>query len=340
MTTVALDVMGGDNCPGINIDGAYDALNNISNLKIKLVGPEKTIADAVKGWEAGLKERIEIIDAPSVISPEEIPTRALKKKDSSIVMGIELVKNHEADAFISAGSTGAILAAGTLIVGRLPGVYRAPLATMIPTKKGFSLFLDCGANVDAKPEWLVQFARMGSIYMDKVQDRPNSVVKLVNLGTEEEKGNALTKSVNKLLSELNDINYQGYIESRDVPYGESDIIVADAFTGNAIIKTFEGTAGVLLEVIKEVLKSSALTKLAALMLMKPLKTRLKSFDAAKCGGAILLGLKGVVIKCHGNANRLEISTAIEKACKYVEADVSRLIESALNEQNETLLSNE
>ncbi len=331
MTTVALDVMGGDNCPDVNIDGAYDALNNIKNLKIKLVGPKERIADAIKEWNGELRERIEIVDAPAVISPDEAPTKAIKKKDSSIVTGIDLVKNHEADAFISAGSTGAILAAGTLIIGRLPGVYRAPLATMIPTRKGFSLFLDCGANVDAKPEWLVQFARMGSIYMSKVLDRPNAVVKLVNLGTEEEKGNMLTKAVNKSLSELKDINYQGYIESRDVPYGESDIMVADAFTGNAIIKTFEGTAGVLLGEIKEVFKSSAVTKLAALMVMKPLKNRLKAFDAAKCGGAILLGLKGVVIKCHGNANRLEISTAIEKACKYIDADVSSLIESALNE---------
>ena len=331
MTTVALDVMGGDNCPAINIDGAYDALNNIKNLKIKLVGPKNRIADAVKEWGTELRERIEIVDAPVVITPEETPTKAIKKKDSSIVTGIELVKNHEADAFISAGSTGAILAAGTLIIGRLPGVYRAPLATMIPTQKGFSLFLDCGANIDAKPEWLVQFARMGSIYMSKVFDKPNAVVKLVNLGTEEEKGNQLTKAVNKSLSELKDINYQGYIESRDVPYGKSDIMVADAFTGNAIIKTFEGTAGVLLTEIKEVFKSSAFTKLAALMIMKPLKKRLKAFDAAKCGGAVLLGLKGVVIKCHGNANRLEISTAIEKACKYVEADVSSLIESALKE---------
>ena len=334
MTTVALDVMGGDNCPDINIDGAFDALNNISSLRLKLVGPEAVITDKISGWSDELKKRIDIVDAPSVIGTDESPVKAIsKKKDSSIVTGVSLVKNKKADAFISAGSTGAILAAGQLIVGRLPVVLRSPLATMIPTKNGFSLFLDCGANVDAKPEWLVQYARMGSIYMDKVQERPNASVKLVNLGTEEEKGNALTKAVHPMLSELKDINYQGYIESRDVPYGGADIIVADAFTGNAIIKTFEGTAGVLISIIKDVLKSSPVTKLAALLIMKPLKQRLKSFDAAKCGGAILLGLKGVIIKCHGNANRLEISTAIEKAVKYIDEDVNGLIETTLNEEN-------
>lgn len=333
MTTVALDVMGGDNCPDINIDGAYDALSNNGELVIKLVGPQETISDRIKDWDSSIKDRAVIVNAPSVIGTDESPVKAIsRKKDSSIVMGVGLVKNHDADAFISAGSTGAILAAGQLILGRLPGVLRSPLATMIPTKKGFSLFLDCGANVDAKPEWLVQYARMGSIYMDKVQERPNSVVKLVNLGTEEEKGNALTKAVHPLLSELKDINYGGYIESRDVPYGEADIIVADAFTGNAVIKTFEGTAGVLMSVIKEVLKSSFITKIGAALIMKPLKERLKSFDAAKCGGAILLGLKGVVIKCHGNANRLEISTAIEKAVRYINEDVNGLIESAFCEK--------
>jgi len=332
MTTVALDVMGGDNCPDINIDGAYDALNNISDVRIKLVGPEAHIKEKINSWDEKLKARIEIVNAPDVITLDESPVKAIsRKKDSSIVVGINLVKSHDADAFISAGSTGAILAAGQLIIGRLPGVLRSPLATMIPTMKGFSLFLDCGANVDAKPEWLVQYARMGSIYMDKVQERPGASVKLVNLGTEDEKGNALTKAVHPMLSELTDINYQGYIESRDVPSGGADIIVADAFTGNAIIKTFEGTAGVLISLIKEVLKSTFLTKIGALLIMKPLKNRLKSFDAAKCGGAILLGLKGVIIKCHGNANRLEISTAIEKAVKYVEEDVNGLIEAALSE---------
>ncbi len=330
MVVIALDVMGGDNCPDVNIDGAYDALNSLQSIKIMLVGPKDVIEKRIAGWDSSLKERIEIIDAPDVISPEEAPVKALRAKpDSSIAAGLKLVKEKKADAFISAGSTGAILAGGTFIVGRLKGVHRTPLATLIPTKNLPTMFLDCGANVDARAEWLLQFAKMGSIYMDKVMERHNPVVKLVNLGTEEEKGNALTKAAHELLSDAEGINYAGFIESRDVVNGDADIVVADAFTGNAIIKTYEGTAMMLLSIIKEILKSSVITKIAALLIMKPMKNRLKDFDVAKCGGAILLGLKGVVIKCHGNAKRDEIAMAIDRAAKYIDEDVSSIIENAM-----------
>lgn len=333
MTVIALDVMGGDKAPDINIDGAKDFLTRVSDVSVKLLGPAELLRTKTAGWDAAQKSRTEIIDAPTVITPDESPVHALKtKQDSTIAVGMNMLRNGEADALISAGSTGAVLAGGQLLVGRRKGVIRSPLATMIPTKKGFKTFLDCGANVDAKPEWLVQFARMGSIYMEKGQGVNNPVVKLINLGVEEEKGNALTKAVHAELLKAEGINYQGFIESSEVAEGNADVMVADAFTGNAIIKTYEGTAGMLMDVLKDVFKSTLMTKLAAAIIMKPLKARLSDFDVSKCGGAVLLGLRGVVVKCHGNAKPKDISLAMEKAVKYVNEDINGIIERALNER--------
>ena len=189
--------------------------------------------------------------------------------------------------------------------------------------------MDCGANVDAKPEWLCQFAQMGTIYMKEVMHTDRPTVKLANLGTEEEKGNALIKAAHPLLKAMPDVNYQGYIEFRDIVYGEADIVIADAFTGNAIIKTLEGTANVLMGMIKDVLKTTLFTKLAAAVIAKPLKARVRSFDASEHGGAVLLGLKGPVIKCHGNAGRKEICNAILQAQSYVDAGVGTLIADSM-----------
>lgn len=335
MVNIALDIMGGDDCPVCNIEGAYDALIADKDIRLLLVGPAELIRDKTAEWSNELKDRIEIVEADEVITTEESPVSAVrKKKNSSITVGTHLVKDKRAEAFVSAGSSGAVLAAGQLIVGRLPGVHRPPLASMIPTAKGFSLFLDLGANVDAKPEWLCQFARMGSIYMEKVQRVSNPSVRLVNLGVEEEKGNALTKEAHAMLSETEGVNYQGFIESRDVIMGDADVIVADAFTGNAILKTMEGTLGFVMSVLKSVLKSSLLTKLAALMIMKPLKAKMKEFSASEQGGAMLLGLNGLVVKCHGNASRKDIKNAILKSAGFVREDVCGTIRDAFDKNNQ------
>ncbi len=334
MVNIALDVMGGDSCPDCNIEGAFDALNSDSEIRLLLVGPESLINEKISGWSDELKSRCEVIPAEEVITTEEVPTNAVRrKKNSSIVVGAHLIKENKAGAFVSAGSSGAVLAAGQLIVGRIKGVRRPPLASLIPTEQGFKLFLDLGANVDAKADWLLQFARMGSIYMNAVQHIDKPRVKLVNLGVEEEKGNALTKEAHALLSSAEDINYCGFIESRDVIFGDADVIVADAFTGNAIIKSMEGTLSFVMKMLKSVLKSSALTKIGALLIMKPLKQKLKEFSASEQGGAMLLGLNGLVMKCHGNASRKDICSAILKSAGFIREDVCGIISSAFSAEN-------
>ncbi|MDO4960745.1 MAG: phosphate acyltransferase PlsX [Eubacteriales bacterium] len=335
MITIALDVMGGDYCPDSNIEGALDALKEDKELKLLLVGPSDLISEKISDWDPELKERAEILNATEVISPEESPVFAVrKKKDSTLVVGSRAVKEGRAEALVSAGSTGAVLGSGQLVVGRLPGVLRPPLASLIPTKKGFKLFLDMGANVDAKPEWLLQFAMMGTIYMQQVCHLEAPQVKLVNLGTEEEKGNALTKGANELLKAAEGINYQGYIESRDVIMGEADVIVADAFTGNAILKTMEGTVDFVMGSVKEVLKSSLKTKLAAMLIMKPLKAKLKEYSASEQGGAMLLGLNGLVMKCHGNASGKDIRVALIKSAQFARENVCGVMREAFKEDKE------
>ena len=287
-----------------------------------LVGQEEVIRAELAKYKYP-EDRLEILDAREIIEMSEPPVNAIrKKKDSSIVRGLKLVKEGTCDAFVTAGSTGATLAGGQLLVGRIRGIERPPLAPLMPTAKGPVLLVDCGANMDARPSQLVQFAQMGSIYMKNMTGVENPRVALVNVGAEEEKGNALVKEVYPLLKECEGINFIGNIEARDIPAGEADVVVCDAFVGNVILKLYEGLASTLIHKIKDALMSTLRSKLGALMIKPALKGMLKEFDITSYGGAPMLGLRGLVVKTHGNSEAVEIRNAIEQCILFKKKDIN------------------
>ena len=264
MVKIAVDAMGGDYAPSEMVAGAVEAVNSAPGVHIFLVGKEEVVNSQLSRHTYD-KGRIEVVNAKEVIATEEPPVNAIrKKKDSSIVVGMNLVKKGQADAFVSAGSSGAILVGGQVIVGRIKGVERPPLAPLIPTEKGVSLLIDCGANVDARPSHLVQFARMGSIYMENVMKVKNPRVAIVNIGAEEEKGNALVKETFPLLKECKDIHFIGSIEAREIPHGGADVIVCEAFVGNVILKLYEGVGSTLISMVKRGMMTSLQSKIGAL----------------------------------------------------------------------------
>lgn len=319
---VALDAMGGDNAPDEMIRGAIDAVNKAPDIHVCLVGQEEKINAFLSSCSYN-REQISVVNATEVIETGEHPVNAIrKKKDSSIVKALGLVKSGEADAFVSAGNSGAILVGGQTIVGRIKGVERPPFAPLIPTAAGVSILLDSGANVDARSSHLVQWARMGSIYMENVMGVKNPRVAIVNVGVEEEKGNALVKETFPLLKECPDINFIGSIEAREIPNGGADVIVCDAFVGNVILKLYEGVGSVLIKSVKKGLMSSLKSKIGALLIKDALKSTLKSFDASEYGGAPMLGLKGLVVKTHGNAKAKEVTTSILQCRKFKEQAIN------------------
>ena len=327
MVHVVLDAMGGDNAPQEVVKGALKALSDSNDLKVTLCGVESKITEELSGKDYP-KDRLFIENAEEVITTEEAPVMAIRrKKDSSIVKGMNLVKEKKADAFVSAGSSGAILVGGQLIVGRIRGVERPPLAPLIPstTERGVSLIIDCGANVDARSSHLVQFAKMGSIYMEHVLGVKNPRVAIVNIGAEEEKGNMLVKETFPLLKNCPDINFIGSIEAREIPNGGADVIVCEAFVGNVILKMYEGVGKMMLSTIKGALMSSLRGKIGGLLIKPSLKGVLKTFDATEYGGAPLLGLNGLVVKVHGNATEKEISNAIKQCETFKEQNISQRI---------------
>lgn len=337
ITKVVLDAMGGDNAPAEVVKGAINAVTSRDDIKVILVGQEAVVKEELNKYQYPT-ERIQVVDAPEVIEMAEPPVVAIrKKKQSSIVVGMNMVKNKEADAFVSAGSSGAILVGGQVIVGRIKEVQRPPLAPLIPTETGVSLLIDCGANVDARAEHLLQFAKIGSIYMEHVVGIKNPKVAIVNIGTEEEKGNALVKETFPLLKECKDINFVGSIEAREIPKGGADVIVCEAFTGNVILKLYEGLSSTLISVIKKGLMSTLKSKIGAALALPALKKTLKNFDASQYGGAPLLGLNGLVVKTHGNSKSTEITNAIYQCVAFKQQDINgkikeRITDSQLEEE--------
>lgn len=331
---VALDAMGGDHAPKEIIKGAIDALGENPSLKVYMVGQEHVIQSELKAYTYD-SNRLEIVNATEVIETAEPPVMAIrKKKDSSIVKAMTMVKNNECDAFVSAGSSGAVLVGGQVIVGRIKGVERPPLAPLIPTKDGVSLLIDCGANVDARPSFLVQFAKMGTVYMENVVGVKNPRVAIVNIGAEEEKGNTLVKETYPLLKNCPDINFIGSIEARDIPKGEADVIVCDAFVGNVILKLYEGVGATLITKVKEGMMSSLRSKIGALLVKPALKNTLKTFDASEYGGAPLLGLKGLVVKTHGSSKAQEIKNTLKQCITFKEQNINEKIKQVITSDDE------
>ena len=334
ITKVALDAMGGDNAPAEIVKGAVDAILARDDIKVFLVGQEDAVREELNKYEYP-KDQIEIVDAPEIIEMAEPPVQAIrKKKQSSMVVGMNMVKQKEADAFVSAGSSGAVLVGGQTIVGKIRGIQRAPLAPLIPTETGVSLLIDCGANVDARAEHLVQFAKMGAIYMQDVVGIKNPRVAIVNIGAEEEKGNALVKATLPLLKECTDINFVGCIEARDIPRGGADVIVCEAFVGNVILKLYEGLSSTLIGVIKQGLMSTLKSKIGAALALPALKKTIKSFDASEYGGAPLLGLNGLVVKTHGSAKAKEITNSIFQCVTFNQEDINGKIKENIKDSQE------
>lgn len=322
---IALDAMGGDFAPAETVKGAVEAVHDYPEIKVILVGKEELIKEQLSQYSYK-EDTIDIVNASEVIDMGDVPTKAIReKKDSSLVVAMRLVKEGSADAVVSAGSTGAILVGGQLIVGRIKGIKRPALAPFLPSKKGFSLLIDCGANVDARPEHLLQFAQMGSVYFENVMGRKNPTVGIVNIGTEEEKGNQLVKETYPLLKECRDINFVGSVEAREIAGGSTDILVCEAFVGNVILKFFEGVAKTFLSCIKEGIMKSFRTKLGGVLIKPALKGLLGTFDVSSQGGAPLLGLNGLVVKAHGNSKSAEIKTALGQCITFKENSINEKI---------------
>ncbi len=324
-TVIALDAMGGDNAPFEIVKGAVEAVSQY-DIKLILIGKENLIQDELKKYSFE-HNKIEVVHANEIISNDESPTTAIrKKKDSSVVVGLNLVKEGKAMAFVSAGSTGAILTGSTFIIGRIRGIERPALATVLPNTKGFSFLIDCGANVDSKPTYLVQFAKMGAVYVENILGIKNPRVGLLNIGAEKEKGNTLTKEAYELLEQEKDIHFIGNIEARDVSLGGCDVVVADAFAGNVLLKATEGVSQAVFSIIKTELMSSTVSKIGALILKKSFKNIKQKMDYSEYGGAPFLGLKSLVVKAHGSSDAKAIKNAIRQCVDFINSDIVAKIE--------------
>ncbi|MFZ7121170.1 MAG: phosphate acyltransferase PlsX [Eubacteriaceae bacterium] len=329
---IYVDGMGGDHSPDEIVKGCVLAVNELKK-NITIIGDEKAISEQLSKYNYS-SEMIEIIPSSEVISNNEDPTRAIrKKKESSLVLGMKKIKEEKDSIFVSAGSTGALLAGGLLLVGRIKGIQRPALTIPLPTKKGYTILLDAGANVDCKPTYLQQFAIMSNIYAKNILDINNPRIGLINIGSEEKKGNELTKETYKLLKET-DINFVGNIEARDIPEGNADILVCDGFTGNIILKLSEGLGGFIFDALKEAITASTRAKLGGLLLKPSLKKFKNRFDYKEVGGAPLLGINGGIIKAHGSSDSKAIFSAIKQGILFQEKNILNEISNKIIEIND------
>ena len=328
---IVVDAMGGDFAPKVNVDGAIDALREFADVEIILAGPteliEKTIGEyADQAAYASVKDRLTIAEANEVITTEEHPVMALRrKKNSTFNVGMDIVRRKEAQAFVSAGSTGAVMAGAMFKIGRIKGIDRPALAAPLPVPGRTMLLVDAGANTDCKPEWINQFAMMGSIYMNRVMNVKTPEVGLVNIGVEEAKGNEQAQAAHALMKNQCVYKFIGNIEARDTMAGLCDVLAADGFIGNVVLKNTEGVISALFKMLKGGLLSSTKGKVAALLAKDTFKGLKKSFDSTEVGGVPLLGVEGAVIKAHGNSNARAIFCAIRQARTVVETGVVDLI---------------
>lgn len=326
---IAVDAMGGDNAPFEIVKGCVSSSQEHKNIKILLVGRQTEVQNELDKYNYD-KSKIEIINADEVITADDVPTSAVKnKKNSSMIIGLNLLKSGKASAFISAGNTGALLTGAVTIVKRIQGVERPALGTLMPMENGkSSLLIDAGANVDPKPSFLVQFAKMGSIYMENVLGVQNPKVALINIGEEKEKGNSLTKEAFELLEQA-DINFVGNIEARDLFLGKVDVMVCDAFVGNVVLKFAEGFVKSIMRIVKRELLGGFLSKIGAVLSAGAFKRLKKYFDYSKVGGAPFIGLSGLVVKAHGNSMEKDIVGAVNQCIKFIESDIVNKIQEKI-----------
>lgn len=329
---IIVDGMGGDNCPDAVIEGCVEALKENKSIEIMITGPEELLNEKLKNYQYDAN-RFKVINASEVIGTNEHPAMAVKrKKDSSLVKALRMVKDGEGDAVISAGSTGAFLTGATLVVGRIKGIKRPALAPVMPGKNGPFMVVDCGANVDCRPEYLLQFALMGTAYYKSVMGVENPKVGLVNIGAEEEKGNELTKATYQLLKESG-LNFIGNVEPRDVTSGDVEVLVCDGFVGNTILKMYEGVSSNIFSILKKEVYSSTRTKIGGIF-MKPVFKKFKTdYDYKAYGGAAFLGVNGVCIKAHGSSDGRAIKNAIKQGVKFYENQLIEKIKVGLDEIN-------
>ena len=332
---IYVDAMGGDNAPQAIVEGTLEALARYPDISVVLGGPKEQVEPLLASAGADLRARIELDDAPEVITNHESPVMGVRKKtNSATVKGMLAVREGRCDGFVSAGSTGATLAGGMFRLGRIPGIERPALAPLLPNGKGHFLLIDCGANVDCKPEYLVQFGLMGDAYMRGVQGMSNPRVGLINIGAEAEKGNALVKAVYPMM-EAAPYHFVGNVEARDITGDQADVLVADGFSGNLVLKFMEGVAATLMGIIKKELLADNRGKISALIGKPAFRRVKKTMDYTEVGGAPLLGVQGAVVKAHGSSNAHAFASAIGQCKKMIDGKVVDIIAEGVRKMTAT-----